>query len=215
MRLLNIKTLELTGCIGSDVLRYAILSHRWGHDGVSLQDYLAGQKQNGAGYRKMLKLCEIARTGLGDKRSRLHGLSRAQLCLVLLSDVAPLSHSSTKNLDSENSSREHFVYSEWFKRIWPLLEPIAPSNVLFLNNDCDFLGWKHQEKIAGLIENATKLWLSWISDRQTVRVEDLVYCLLGLCGINILFLYGEGITRTFERLQLELIANSLNDSVVA
>jgi hypothetical protein len=34
--------------------------------------------------------------------------------------------------------------------------------------------------------------MSWASRRQTTRVEDIAYCLLGIFGINMPLLYGEG-----------------------
>jgi hypothetical protein len=46
--------------------------------------------------------------------------------------------------------------------------------------------------------------ISWVSDRQTTRPEDLSYCLLGILGVHMPLLYGEG-TRAFIRLQEEVI----------
>jgi hypothetical protein len=41
-------------------------------------------------------------------------------------------------------------------------------------------------------------------ERETTRVEDLAYCLMGIFGINMPMLYGEG-ERAFTRLQEEII----------
>ena len=49
---------------------------------------------------------------------------------------------------------------------------------------------------------ATKM--SWISKRQTSRLEDMAYCLLGLFDVNMPLLYGEG-RKAFLRLELEII----------
>src|SRR3569833_855329 len=46
--------------------------------------------------------------------------------------------------------------------------------------------------------------MSWASARQTTRVEDTAYCLLGIFGINMPLLYGEG-QRAFEWLQREIL----------
>lgn len=46
--------------------------------------------------------------------------------------------------------------------------------------------------------------ISWVSNRQTTRPEDLSYCLLGILGVHMPLLYGEG-TRAFIRLQEEVI----------
>lgn len=46
--------------------------------------------------------------------------------------------------------------------------------------------------------------MSWAAKRETTRPEDIAYCLLGIFGINMPLLYGEG-TRAFLRLQEEII----------
>lgn len=55
---------------------------------------------------------------------------------------------------------------------------------------------------------------SWASLRQTTRPEDLAYCLLGLLGINMPMLYGEG-AQAFYRLQLELIKKTNEHTIFA
>jgi len=52
MRLLNLQTLELTGLFNADVPQYAILSHRWGDDEVTLQDMQNGTASKMKGYVK-------------------------------------------------------------------------------------------------------------------------------------------------------------------
>lgn len=59
---------------------------------------------------------------------------------------------------------------------------------------------------------ATKL--SWASLRQTTRAEDGAYCLLGLVGVNMPMLYGEG-NRAFYRLQLEILHQTHDQSILA
>lgn len=46
--------------------------------------------------------------------------------------------------------------------------------------------------------------MSWASERYTARVEDEAYSLLGLFGVHMSLLYGEG-QNAFRRLQEELI----------
>ena len=62
-------------------------------------------------------------------------------------------------------------------------------------------------------ERSTNRWLgrysiaqrmSWAADRETTRVEDRAYSLLGIFGIVMPLLYGEG-RRSFTRLQEEII----------
>jgi hypothetical protein len=46
--------------------------------------------------------------------------------------------------------------------------------------------------------------MTWASGRSTRRIEDQAYCLMGLFGINMLLLYGEG-ESAFQRLQKEIM----------
>ena len=61
-------------------------------------------------------------------------------------------------------------------------------------------------------ELATKL--SWAANRQTTREEDRAYSLLGLLGVHMPLIYGEG-KQAFIRLQLELIRTSSDESIFA
>src|SRR5271168_2292524 len=56
--------------------------------------------------------------------------------------------------------------------------------------------------------------MSWASKRKTTRVEDLAYCLMGMFGINMPLLYGEG-ERAFTRLQEEIMKVSDDHSLFA
>ncbi|KAH7110471.1 hypothetical protein EDB81DRAFT_863095 [Dactylonectria macrodidyma] len=51
--------------------------------------------------------------------------------------------------------------------------------------------------------------MSWAATRQTTRIEDTAYCLLGIFNVNMPMIYGEGV-RAFIRLQ-EAIAGESND----
>jgi hypothetical protein len=52
--------------------------------------------------------------------------------------------------------------------------------------------------------------LSWAARRRTTRAEDIAYCLMGLFGVHMPLLYGEGEANAFTRLQAE-IARTTND----
>jgi hypothetical protein len=56
--------------------------------------------------------------------------------------------------------------------------------------------------------------MSWASRRNTTRVEDAAYCLLGIFGVNMPLLYGEGM-RAFLRLQEEIIKTTDDQSILA
>lgn len=58
---------------------------------------------------------------------------------------------------------------------------------------------------------ATKM--AWAARRQTTREEDLAYALMGLFGVNMPILYGEGLKKAFRRLQLEIIQMTTDQSI--
>jgi hypothetical protein len=56
--------------------------------------------------------------------------------------------------------------------------------------------------------------MSWAAKRVTTRLEDQAYCLLGIFGVNMPPLYGEG-PGAFLRLQLEIMRISNDESLFA
>lgn len=56
--------------------------------------------------------------------------------------------------------------------------------------------------------------MSWAADRKTTRVEDRAYSLMGLFGVNMPMVYGEG-SKAFQRLQLEIIRVTSDHSIFA
>jgi hypothetical protein len=56
--------------------------------------------------------------------------------------------------------------------------------------------------------------MSWAAKRQTTRIEDEAYSLMGIFSVNMPLLYGEG-RAAFVRLQEEIIKNSSDQSIFA
>jgi hypothetical protein len=56
--------------------------------------------------------------------------------------------------------------------------------------------------------------MCWASQRQTTRIEDFAYCLLGIFGVAMPLIYGEG-KKAFLRLQEEIIKNDDDHSIFA
>jgi hypothetical protein len=118
------------------------------------------------------------------------------------------------------TTAEQFARSRWFTRGWTLQELLAPASVVFYLQDWTMYGTKSsfKDEISGvtgipavtttqpksLSTFSVAQRISWVSDRQTTRPEDLSYCLLGILGVHMPLLYGEG-TRAFIRLQEEVI----------
>ena len=56
--------------------------------------------------------------------------------------------------------------------------------------------------------------LSWAARRETTRVEDRAYSLMGIFDINMPTLHGEG-DRTFRRLQEEIVRRMTDQTLFA
>lgn len=136
------------------------------------------------------------------------------ICYVYLSDF-----SLPKTLSSKAS--------RWFRRGWTLQELLAPSNVVFFDEQWTEIGSKvFLEETLSQFCNISKAHLkdplsasiaarmSWASCRETSREEDLAYSLLGLFDIQMPLIYGEG-ANAFRRLQLEIMASSDDESIFA
>ena len=119
--------------------------------------------------------------------------------------------------------------SRWFTRGWTLQELVAPKTVHFYNSDWEHLGSKRDLQvelqrltgidaevlIAGDLDTvSTARRMSWAAKRQTTRPEDLAYSLMGIFGVNMPLLYGEG-KKSFARLQEEILKTSADQSLFA
>jgi hypothetical protein len=143
---------------------------------------------------------------------------RSKVCYAYLSDVA------CEGLDP-GEIKKLFRESEWFRRGWTLQELLAPSYVDFFSQDWSWIGSK--SSLSGVVSKVTRikdLWnwkpasvaqkMSWASVRETTRIEDRAYSLLGLFGVHMPPLYGEG-ENAFIRLQLEIMSKLDDDSLFA
>jgi hypothetical protein len=237
MRLLNTKTYTLHTFFGKAIPKYAILSHRWEDEEVLFQDLESGRAHSMPGYAKIRGCCRQARkdhfeyawidTCCIDKSSSAE-LSEAinsmfqwykdsNVCYAYLSDV-------TGRGDRDQVLGE-FARSIWFDRGWTLQELLAPNNVVFYDQSWGCIGTKGN--LDGLIAEITGIpglfsyekaciaeKMSWASWRETTRVEDEAYCLMGLFNVNMPLLYGEG-AKAFKRLQQEIIKSSDDESIFA
>ncbi|KAK3314388.1 heterokaryon incompatibility protein-domain-containing protein [Apodospora peruviana] len=122
-----------------------------------------------------------------------------------------------------------FENSRWFTRGWTLQELIAPPMVEFYAHDWREIGTKFSlrkliSKVTGIdirvLEGAdpgtchVAERMSWAASRQTTRVEDAAYCLLGIFKVHMPLIYGEG-TRAFFRLQEEIMRASEDYTMLA
>ncbi|KAL2062462.1 hypothetical protein VTL71DRAFT_6728 [Oculimacula yallundae] len=244
MRLINAHTLELelfADAAASDV-PYAILSHTWTDDEVTFSDMqdlpIAMSKDS---FAKIQKTCEIAiSNGLQyvwvdtcciDKsssaelseaiNSMFQWYKKALICYAYLADVPA---------GGEIEGSKVFRDSRWFTRGWTLQELIAPTTLLFFDQDWNMRGTKMDlyeniQAVTGIdqwiLDGSTALSsislakrMSWAAGRKTTRVEDLAYCLLGIFEVSMPMIYGEGM-KAFSRLQEEILKQTTDLSLFA
>ncbi|KPM41197.1 hypothetical protein AK830_g5364 [Neonectria ditissima] len=257
----NTKKALLRDFQGSDQPPYAILSHRWGEDEVTLRDVQAlrgnwdtldSHQDNTAvtckaGFRKLASSVQLARrngfeyiwvdTCCIDKtssaelseaiNSMYQWYETADACYAYLNDVKP---AFAEDMYMDSSS---FRQSRWFRRGWTLQELIAPGEVDFFASDWSYLGNKRgMNRFTDLLYEITRVpnavllgdrspseasvasRMSWAAARETTRVEDIAYCLLGLFDVNMPLLYGEG-EKAFTRLQEQILSQSDDETIFA
>ena len=140
----------------------------------------------------------------------------ATKCYVFLSDVSA-SGDDTGVQVAQSTWETAFRSSKWFTRGWTLQELIAPTTVGFFSKEGVHIG--NKRSLEELIHRATELPIralqggaisefsiterqKWVSRRQTTVEEDMVYCLLGLCGLSMPAIYGEGKENASKRFQM-------------
>lgn len=112
-----------------------------------------------------------------------------------------------------------FRRSRWFTRGWTLQELLAPPTVEFFSREGKFLGSKISLKqeiyritripVSALVGQSLANFsveerMSWAGLRATTVKEDRVYCLLGLFGVFLPLIYGEGEAHARQRLEEEI-----------
>lgn len=161
----------------------------------------------------------------------------AVICFVYLVDVSPTFSVVDGRTMSLNGQIEAFKKSRWFTRGWTLQELVASSNRSFLANDWSPIHFSSKDSpiinINNLITQITGIRsdvlrdrdtlsglcvaerMSWQSQRQTTREEDIAYSLMGIFSVNMPILYGEGAHKAFRRLQEEIMKSSFDHTIFA
>lgn len=177
---------------------------------------------NGIGHA-WIDTCCIDKTSSAELTEAINSMfqlyASSVICYAYLSDLDP-----EGDVDAENP-RSQFARSRWFTRGWTLQELIAPKTVEFYDRKWNFRGTKADlsraiSAVTGIdgdvLRDSSALFqipvarrMSWAAGRQTSRLEDNAYSLLGIFDVNMPMLYGEG-EKAFLRLQEE-IAKETND----
>lgn len=152
----------------------------------------------------------------------------SKICFAYLEDVP--SGMSFSAVESQ------FVSSRWHTRGWTLQELLAPSKLLFFSRGWNLLGARNEftpqlKRITGIDEpylldepSTTRgsilrkasiaERMSWAAKRKTRKVEDMAYCLLGIFGVSMPLIYGEG-GAAYIRLQEEIIRHCFDPTILA
>ncbi|OPB45722.1 hypothetical protein A0O28_0092880 [Trichoderma guizhouense] len=171
--------------------------------------------------------CCIDKNNLVELSEAINSMFRwyncASVCYAYLPDVPE------DDKPSELGSK--FRSSRWFQRGWTLQELLAPKHLRFFNTKWQFIGTKGT--ISNVIKDITRVprqfllgitglhvasvaqRMSWAAQRETKRPEDLAYCLLGIFGIAMPMIYGEGGEQAFIRLQEQIMKSTRDDSILA
>ncbi|TRX96684.1 hypothetical protein FHL15_002350 [Xylaria flabelliformis] len=172
--------------------------------------------------------CCIDKTSSAELSEAINSMFRwykeSAVCFAYLRDLLPDGEKTGGDFDQDLAG------CAWFWRGWTLQELIAPRTLEFFDKDWNMRGTKTElintlHNITGVstqvLENSDCLGetpagtrMSWAADRQTKRVEDIAYCLLGIFDIYMPLIYGEG-ERAFSRLQQEIIKEKHDLSIFA
>lgn len=121
--------------------------------------------------------------------------------------------------------------SRWFTRGWTLQELIASKEADFLDGEWGKIASKSEgdfQWVLNTITGISKMLLAgvtqlgdhsvaekmhWAHKRRTSRDEDIAYCLLGIFGVSMPLMYGEGGRIAFRRLQRTILESGCDNSI--
>lgn len=216
---------------------YAILSHTWGDEELSLQQFTTSEPH--AQSKGFQKIQSASAQAVQDG----HRYLWVDTVCIDKTSSAELSEAINSMFNWYSEAEACYVYLEdfdqdlgkcrWFSRGWTLQELLAPSadNMTFFDGNWKSIGTKMalltQISEATLIDpsclkKVRSVWtfsvadrMSWVSRRKTTRPEDIAYCLLGLFRVNMPLMYGEGAQRAFLRLQHEILQGTNDQTIFA
>jgi acyl carrier protein len=140
------------------------------------------------------------------------------------------------DFEAKGNDLRRLGFARWWARGWTLQELLAPGSVRFFDSGWhefgDKVSLRHEVALFTGISEATLLGtvvearqaldrvsvaqrMSWAARRKTTRPEDMAYSLLGVFGVNMPMLYGEGGAAAFYRLQVEIMGSSADQSLLA
>jgi hypothetical protein len=195
MRLINVRTFAIEEFIGTGIPPYAILSHTWGSEEVTYQDWQDISRASlKSGFAKIRGACDqairdkleyvwvdtncIDKTSSAELSEAINSMftwyRNAAVCYVYLADTPDAA--AQLNSDGKVDSDDPFRRSKWFTRGWTLQELLAPQNVVFFSMNWIQLGTKIDFKtplsqITGIeskyLSGSIPIWLASIAKRMS------------------------------------------------
>lgn len=204
------KTIEvsLTDYAASSIPPYATLSHRWRDEEVEYEHMVGNHDyKNRRGYTKIeqcaraalrygihyiwVDTCCIDKSSSAELSEAINSMylwyNDSLICFAFLDDVP----CDDGILDTTKLRR-----SSWFTRGWTLQELIAPKTMTFYSDEWVKLGSRFDlantisvasgidikilQNTRHLNSASTAEKMSWAATRETTRVEDIAYSLMGL-----------------------------------
>jgi hypothetical protein len=170
--------------------------------------------------------CNIDKSSSAELQEAINSMYQwyqdSSMCLVYLEDM-------DYKASEHGDMCEKLKACRWNSRGWTLQELIAPRTILFFDRQWNFIAekkdllselhqatgisrWVLERRELDKISVAQKM--SWAANRATTRIEDRAYSLLGILGVHMVMLYGEG-ENAFLRLQKEILRTTPDDSIFA
>ncbi|KAH7141609.1 hypothetical protein EDB81DRAFT_653955 [Dactylonectria macrodidyma] len=215
---------------------YATLSYCWEDGGVNFTDLNSSDAHSltavshGAGLENILKACSEAqafgvtklwasflcvdRSSSADLSEALNSMfeiyQNAQVCLAHLRDL-------------HSDPGKYIAQSKWRRGVWMLPELIASKDIQFYDRQWNQIGSKKSlvpflsrllridravlEDSESLPDFSIGQRMSWAAQLLADRPEDVAYSLLGIFGVSMTIIYGEG-QQAFLRLQEEMLKDT-------
>ncbi|KAI0154576.1 heterokaryon incompatibility [Xylariaceae sp. FL1272] len=205
-------------------------------DEVSFADMVGGSPERKDGFAKLefcakqalsdgleyfwVDTCCIDKTNSTELSEAINSMFRwyrdAARCYVYLTDATSVADLSTY-------PNRQLRRCRWFTRGWTLQELIASPSVGFFTSDGERIGDKVSledeiSEITGITATALKgrplsdfsieARMSWTKGRTTTREEDMAYSIMGLFGVHMPLIYGEGRKNAYRRLNEEIAKSS-------
>ncbi|KAI0156438.1 heterokaryon incompatibility protein-domain-containing protein [Xylariaceae sp. FL1272] len=186
MRLINTRTLELKEFFGKDIPVYAILSHVWGAEEVTYQEWTSRQSSvvsNKSGYQKIIGACDravrdrldwlwvdtncIDKTSSAELSEAINSMFKwyadSKVCYAYLNDVTK--HAGDWNYD--------FRKSRWFTRGWTLQELLAPKLLTFFSKEWRRLGDRSDAKLLSIISDRTSIEMPYLTGHSQLNMASV------------------------------------------